>query len=54
MQRELHDHYFRQAKREDYLSRAAFKLLEINERKSLLKSKDRVLDCASSPNPGLV
>jgi len=49
MQRELHDHYFRRAKREGYLSRAAYKLLEIDERKSLLKSEDRVLDCGCAP-----
>lgn len=49
MQRELHDHYFRQAKRDGYLSRAAYKLLEINERKSLLKSENRVLDCGCAP-----
>lgn len=49
MQRELHDHYFRQAKREGYLSRAAYKLLEISERKTLLKSENRVLDCGCAP-----
>lgn len=49
MQRELHDHYFRLAKREGYVSRAAYKLLEINERKSLMKSEDRVLDCGCAP-----
>ena len=49
MQRELHDHYFRQAKRDGYLSRAAYKLLEIIERKSLLKSENRVLDCGCAP-----
>ena len=49
MQRELHDHYFRKAKREGFLSRAAYKLLEINERKSLLNSENRVLDCGCAP-----
>ena len=49
MQRELHDHYFRQAKHEGYLSRAAYKLLEINERKSLLKNENHVLDCGCAP-----
>ena len=49
MERELRDHYFRKAKREGYLSRAAYKLLEINDRKSLLRSEDSVLDCGCAP-----
>lgn len=53
MQRELHDHYFRRAKREGYLSRAAYKLLELNEKKSLLRSENRVLDCGCAPGSWL-
>ncbi len=53
MPRELHDHYFRMARREGYLSRAAYKLIEIDERKHVLRSGDRVLDCGSAPGSWL-
>jgi 23S rRNA (uridine2552-2'-O)-methyltransferase len=51
--RELHDHYFQMAKRQGYLSRAAYKLLEIDERKSVLKHANRVLDCGAAPGSWL-
>jgi 23S rRNA (uridine2552-2'-O)-methyltransferase len=51
--RDLHDHYFRQAKREGYLSRAAYKLIEIDDRKKLLRRGDRVLDCGCAPGSWL-
>jgi 23S rRNA (uridine2552-2'-O)-methyltransferase len=51
--REIHDHYFRQAKREGYLSRAAYKLIEIDDRKKILRPGDRVLDCGCAPGSWL-
>src|SRR5436190_9241039 len=47
--REVQDHYFRQAKREGYLSRAAYKLIEIDDRKKILRYGQRVLDCGAAP-----
>lgn len=49
MTREIHDHYFHQAKRDGYLSRAAYKLIEIDDKRRLLKTGDRVLDCGAAP-----
>lgn len=46
---EVQDHYFRMAKQQGYRSRAAFKLLEIDERKKILKAGDCVLDCGAAP-----
>lgn len=46
---EVQDHYFRMAKQQGYHSRAAFKLLEIDERKKILKTGDCVLDCGAAP-----
>ena len=53
MARELHDHYFREAKREGYLSRAAYKLIEIDTRKGVLRRGDCVLDCGAAPGSWL-
>ena len=53
MVRELHDHYFREAKREGYLSRAAYKLIEIDDRKRILSRGDRVLDFGCAPGSWL-
>lgn len=53
MARELHDHFFRRAKREGYLSRAAYKLMEIDERRKVLRSGNRVLDCGAAPGSWL-
>ncbi len=53
MPRDIHDHYFRQAKREGYLSRAAYKLIEIDDRKKILGKGDRVLDCGAAPGSWL-
>lgn len=47
--REVQDHYFREAKREGYLSRAAYKLIEIDDRKHILRKGDYVLDCGAAP-----
>ncbi|MCI0363705.1 MAG: RlmE family RNA methyltransferase [Phycisphaerales bacterium] len=51
--REVQDHYFKEAKREGYLSRAAYKLIEIDDRKKVLKRGDRVLDCGAAPGSWL-
>ena len=51
--REVQDHYFRLAKEEGYLSRAAYKLIEIDERKRIMHKGDRVLDCGCAPGSWL-
>ncbi len=43
------DHYYRQAKREKYRSRAAYKLIQINEELSVIKEGDRVVDLGCAP-----
>jgi len=53
MARELHDHFFREAKREGYRSRAAYKLIEMDDRRKLLRRGDRVLDCGTAPGSWL-
>ena len=47
--RNRQDHYFHKAKVEGYLSRAAYKLMEIDDRKRVLHRGDWVLDCGSWP-----
>ncbi len=47
--RELHDPYFRKAKAEGYAARSAYKLLEINERRRLLRPGMTVLDLGCAP-----
>jgi 23S rRNA (uridine2552-2'-O)-methyltransferase len=51
--REVQDHYFHLAKKERYLSRAAYKLIEIDDRKKVLRPGDRVLDCGAAPGSWL-
>jgi 23S rRNA (uridine2552-2'-O)-methyltransferase len=51
--REHQDHYFREAKRQGYLSRAAFKLTEIDDRHKLLAPGLRVLDIGCAPGAWL-
>jgi 23S rRNA (uridine2552-2'-O)-methyltransferase len=51
--REIHDHFFKEAKRKGYRSRAAFKLMEIDDRKKLLSKGDLVLDCGAAPGSWL-
>ena len=51
--RTLHDEYFKRAKREGYLARSAYKLLEIQERKRVLRRGDRVLDLGCAPGSWL-
>jgi len=47
--RKLHDRYFRQAKAEGYAARSAYKLIQINEHKRLIRPGDRVLDLGCAP-----
>ena len=49
LQRQLNDPYVAQAKRDGYRSRAAYKLLEIDERFHILKPGLRVLDLGAAP-----
>ncbi len=49
LQRQLNDPYIDKAKRAGYRSRAAFKLLEINEKNNLLKPGYFVIDLGAAP-----
>jgi len=53
MQRELHDHYFKLAKREGYLARAAYKLLEIDQRRRIFHRGQNVIDFGAAPGSWL-
>lgn len=43
------DAFYRKAKREGYRSRAAYKLLELNQRFRVIKRGDRVVDLGAAP-----
>jgi 23S rRNA (uridine2552-2'-O)-methyltransferase len=49
LERQLNDPYVKQAKAEGYRSRAAYKLIELNERFALLKGVHRVVDLGIAP-----
>jgi 23S rRNA (uridine2552-2'-O)-methyltransferase len=49
LERQLNDPYVRRAKAEDYRSRAAYKLLELDERFAFLKGARRVVDLGIAP-----
>lgn len=49
LERQLNDPYVARAKRDGYRSRAAYKLLEIDERFHLLKPGQRVVDLGAAP-----
>ena len=49
LERQLNDPYVRRAKAEGYRSRAAYKLLELDERFQLLKGSRRVVDLGIAP-----
>ena len=49
LERQLNDPYVRKAKAEGYRSRAAYKLLELDERFALLKGVKRVVDLGIAP-----
>ncbi len=53
MAHEVHDHYFHQAKRDGYRSRAAYKLIEIDDKRKLLRKGQHVLDCGAAPGSWL-
>ena len=52
-QRDTHDHWFNLAKREGYRSRAAYKLIQIDERRKVLHKGDVVLDLGCMPGSWL-
>jgi 23S rRNA (uridine2552-2'-O)-methyltransferase len=49
LERQLNDPYVAQARREGYRSRAAYKLLEIDEKYKLLKPGQRIVDLGAAP-----
>ena len=49
LERQLNDPYVRQAKADGYRSRAAYKLIELDERFGLLKGAKRVVDLGIAP-----
>jgi len=49
LERQLNDPYVARAKREGYRSRAAFKLIEIDDKYRLLKKGARVVDLGAAP-----
>ena len=49
LERQLNDPYVRRAKAENYRSRAAYKLIELDERFGLLKGARRVVDLGIAP-----
>ena len=49
LQRQLNDPYVKQAKAEGYRSRAAYKLIELDEKFGLLKGIERVVDLGIAP-----
>jgi len=51
--RVLHDQYFKQAKAEGYVARSAYKLLEIQDRRKILRRGARVLDVGCAPGSWL-
>lgn len=51
--RVLHDKYFRQAKREGYLARSAYKLMEIDDKRRVIQRAGRVLDLGCAPGSWL-
>src|SRR5208337_4956543 len=49
LQRQLNDPFVARAKREGYRSRAAYKLLEMDERYTLFKPGQRIVDLGAAP-----
>ncbi|MEM8878088.1 MAG: RlmE family RNA methyltransferase [Pseudomonadota bacterium] len=49
LQRQLNDPYVEEARRQGFRSRAAFKLIEIDDREGILSSGARVLDLGAAP-----
>ncbi len=53
MPRQLHDHWFKEAKREGWRSRAYYKLKALDEKRRLIRAGDAVLDCGCAPGSWL-
>lgn len=51
--RRLHDEFFKKAKAEGYLARSAYKLLEINDKRKIIRKGDAVLDVGCAPGSWL-
>lgn len=51
--RVLHDRYFKQAKREGYLARSAYKLMEIDDKRRVIPRGGKVLDLGCAPGSWL-
>jgi len=51
--RKLHDEFFKRAKAEGYLARSAYKLIEINDKKRIIRSGDKVIDLGCAPGSWL-
>ncbi|KAF8058916.1 rlmE [Scenedesmus sp. PABB004] len=49
----LQDHFFKEAKRQGYVSRAAFKLLEVQKKHKVIKQGGKVLDLGCVPGAWL-
>ena len=49
LQRQRNDHYVHRAKQEGYVSRAAYKLLEINKKYKILRPGQLVVDLGAAP-----
>ncbi len=49
LERQLNDPYVKRAREEDYRSRAAFKLIELDDRFGLVKGAQRVVDLGIAP-----
>ena len=49
MDRHVNDEYVKKAKIQSYRSRAAFKLMEIDDKHSLLRKNMRVIDVGAAP-----
>jgi len=51
--RDIHDHFFKLAKRQGFVARSAYKLLEIQDKKKLIHKGDRILDLGCAPGAWL-
>jgi 23S rRNA (uridine2552-2'-O)-methyltransferase len=49
LRRHVTDHYVKAARKQGYRSRAAFKLLELDKKESILKSGQTVMDLGAAP-----
>ncbi|MBI5787908.1 MAG: RlmE family RNA methyltransferase [Candidatus Schekmanbacteria bacterium] len=50
---QVQDHYFKKAKKENYLARSVYKLQEIDEKYRLIKPGDKILDLGCAPGSWL-